>query len=86
MIKWSRGLAHEDQVGSEVWKRQKEKGKRPRLVEIWKYCIALEIILAPGNAGFRIGVLEALCATPNLETESSGLETICLGMIDVKSL
>ena len=56
------------------------------MLEIWKYCIALEIILAPGNAGFRIGVLEALCATPNLETESSGLGTICLGMVDVKSI
>ena len=55
-------------------------------MEIWKYCIALEIILAPGNAGFRIGVLEALCATPNLETESSGLETICLGMVEDKSI
>ena len=54
------------------------------MVEIWKNCIALEIILAPGNAGFRIGVLEALCATPNLKTESSSLGMICLGVVDVK--
>ena len=39
-----------------------------------------------GNAVFRIGVLEALRATPNLETESSSLETICLSMVEDKSI
>ena len=53
------------------------------MLEIWKSCIALEITLAPRNAGFRIG-REALCATPNLKTESSSLGMICLGVVDVK--
>ena len=39
-----------------------------------------------GNAVFRIGVLEALRATPNLETESSSLEMIGLSMVEDKSI
>ena len=54
------------------------------MVVIWKSWIVMEITLTPRNAGFRIGDLEAVCATPNLETESSSLGMICLGVVDVK--
>ena len=86
MIKWSRGLAHEDQVSSEVWKWQKEKGKKTSFGGNMEVLHSFGNNPRSGNAVFRIGVLEALRATPNLETESSSLETICLSMVEDKSI
>ena len=65
---------------------KRKKVRKPRLVEIWKYCIALEIILALEMLYSELGSQRPYVPRPTWRQNPCSLETICLGMVEDKSI